>query len=228
MSAACAPSPEDPAQACSRRAVPRPGWEGMFSLGAGKPLRFSLSPSMKFPEDAAPTGTGPQGTRSVCALQTLPGERIRAARFILAFLGSKAEGERPCRSLLCQRPMSLRAAAEAMPRPKQTAEPQLGVTPSRATSRPLFCKPPAARGTEAALSPDTAEDRPDQTGAAHGWLQPCPGWFLPGQHARAAQPALAPPRNLTLPVDKRHREKHSKAGKNTCHEHNLPTARRVC
>lgn len=144
MSAACAPSPEDPAQACSRRAVPRPGWEGVFSLGAGKPLRFSLSPSTKFPEDAAPTGTGPQGTRSVCALQTLPGERIRAARFILAFLGSKAEGERPCRSLLCQRPTPLRAAAEAMPRPKQTAELQLGVTPSRATSRPLFRKPPAA------------------------------------------------------------------------------------
>lgn len=81
------------------------------------------------------------------------------------------------------------------------------------------------------LSPDTAKDGPDQTGAAHGWLQLRPGWFLPGQHARAAQPALALPRNLTLPSvkTKRHQGKHSKAGgKNTCHEPNLPTAKRVC
>lgn len=95
------------------------------------------------------------------------------------------------------RPTPLRMAAEMMPGPKQTAEPQRGVTPSRATSWPLFRKPlaQAQRLRCPRTQQRTGRTRlgPHMGGSSHVLAG------LPGQRARAAQPALALSKSLTLP-----------------------------
>lgn len=145
-SAACTPSPGGPCPGLQQRGCPRPGSDGAFSASLGSRCAALPSPSTTFPEDVAPTGTGPQGTRSACAPQTLPGKRIRTAHFVLAFSVSKAENQRPCRSLLRRgQRHSERQLRRCQGQSKQLnrSDTTLGVTPSRATSRPLFRKPPA-------------------------------------------------------------------------------------
>lgn len=76
---------------------------------------------MKFPEDTAPTGSGPREERLNPEIRILPGRRSKSGHFILASVISKAKAGCPRCSLLCQgkHHLELQLIRQG---PKQTAE----------------------------------------------------------------------------------------------------------